>query len=326
MTLSGLLRLPWVMRFRIVIAKFRRRYDPYYHWRLRRQRALELQLNLPYERGDVGLFYPEVLGIEETLCYIIEKKCSVSRFGDGEFALIDNRQMLFEQANSRLGQRLSEILARPIPQCLTCVLNVCGSLERYEEGDRIFWRQVLPWLRPVMERTLKSYTQPLGDPQISRPYMTMVDKGMAMRVFDLWKVLFCGKRLLIVEGRFSRLGIGNDLLSGATSIRRIWGPPKDAFAHYDEILSAVRSTVEPGEMIVLAMGATATVLAYDLAKLGYWAIDVGHVDVEYMWMKMGTTHKVVIPGRYVSEVVGGQECAVASDEEKKYNVVRTVGL
>ena len=179
-----------------------------------------------------------------------------------------------------------------------------------------------------MERVLRGHPQLLGDTLASRPYISMTDKVRAIKIFNLWKALFRGRRLLIVEGRFSRVGIGNDLLSGATSIRRIWGPPRDAFAHYDEILSAIRSTVEPDadELIVLALGATATVLAYDLAKLGYWAIDAGHVDVEYMWMRMGVTHKVAIPGRYVSEVVGGQECAVASDEEKKYNVIQTIGL
>ncbi len=47
---------------------------------------------------------------------------------------------------------------------------------------------------------------------------------------------------------------------------------------------------------------TATILAYDLAKEGYQAIDIGHADVEYVWFKMGVDHKVPIAGKNVNEV------------------------
>jgi hypothetical protein len=39
-------------------------------------------------------------------------------------------------------------------------------------------------------------------------------------------------------------------------------------------------------LILISLGPTATVLAYDLAKLGYWAIDIGHIDNEYEWLKL----------------------------------------
>lgn len=33
-----------------------------------------------------------------------------------------------------------------------------------------------------------------------------------------------------------------------------------------------------GRLILIALGMTATVLAYDLSKAGFWAIDIGHID------------------------------------------------
>ena len=42
---------------------------------------------------------------------------------------------------------------------------------------------------------------------------------------------------------------------------------------------------------LLPLGPAATVLAYDLFKAGYQAIDVGHVDVEYEWWRMGAHKK-----------------------------------
>lgn len=42
---------------------------------------------------------------------------------------------------------------------------------------------------------------------------------------------------------------------------------------------------------MISLGPTATVLAYDLFKAGYQAIDFGHVDVEYEWWRMGAHKK-----------------------------------
>lgn len=50
---------------------------------------------------------------------------------------------------------------------------------------------------------------------------------------------------------------------------------------------------------------TATALSYDLTKDGYQAIDIGHIDLEYMWMKMGAKTQCAIPGKYVNEVPFG---------------------
>lgn len=331
MSLKSFLCSAAVMRIRGWIAAVRRKIDPFYilHWRKVRRELIEK--NHPYENGDESVYRPPIMGLEETLRYIIDTKCSVSRFGDGEFELVVGRDMLFEAANAKMRERLIEILQNPIRGCLTCILNCYRSLDRYVARDLWFWRNFAVWSRegvfPYLAEVYK--TNPpkatFGDPQISRPYMVMSDKASAPRIFALWKELVKDQNLLIVEGRFSRLGVGNDLLAGAKSIRRIWCPPKGAFGKYDEILAAIRNEVQEGDIIFLALGATATILAYDLAKLGYRAIDAGHVDVEYMWMKMGAQEKVVIPGRYVSEVAGGQEKKVVAGEEEEYNVVLTIG-
>ena len=78
----------------------------------------------------------------------------------------------------------------------------------------------------------------------------------------------------------SRLGVGNDLLDNAKSIKRILGPSRQAFSKYDEILDEAKK-LDKDVLILLALGPAATCLAYDLHKLGYQAVDIGHVDVEY---------------------------------------------
>ena len=94
------------------------------------------------------------------------------------------------------------------------------------------------------------------------------------------KTLWQDKDIVLVEGAGSRVGIGNNLLDGAASIKRIVSPIKDAFSKYDEILKVCLE--QPKDtLFVMALGPTATVLAEDLTNAGYRALDMGHVDTAY---------------------------------------------
>ena len=53
---------------------------------------------------------PNILGYDESIDYIIKKKCSLCRFGDGEFNLINGGDVSFQKYNPQLAQRLREIL------------------------------------------------------------------------------------------------------------------------------------------------------------------------------------------------------------------------
>ena len=104
----------------------------------------------------------------------------------------------------------------------------------------------------------------------------------------------------MIEGEYSRLGVNNDLFVHVRSLKRILCPARDAFEKYDDIMCAARK-YGSNKLILIALGQTATVLSYDLAKLGYWAIDIGHVDIEYEWFLRGAKDKLPIAGKYVNE-------------------------
>ena len=44
-------------------------------------------------------------------------------------------------------------------------------------------------------------------------------------------------------------------------------------------------------------------MAYDLAKAGYCALDIGQVDTEYEWFIRGVTERCDVPYKTVSEYV-----------------------
>ena len=80
--------------------------------------------------------------------------------------------------------------------------------------------------------------------------------------------------------------------------------------------------IKKGSLVLIALGPTATVLAYDLVKQGYQAIDIGHLDIEYEWYLRGVNdEKVIIEGKYTNEVVGGNIVADVRDSKYEKEVV-----
>lgn len=63
----------------------------------------------------------------------------------------------------------------------------------------------------------------------TRCYNMFIDKSNCPRWFEKCKSIWAGKDILIVEGEYSRLGVGNDLFANAKSIQRVLGPAVNAY-------------------------------------------------------------------------------------------------
>ena len=153
--------------------------------------------------------------------------------------------------------------------------------------------------------------------------MDFARKEDSARWFHDMKGIWDNRDIVFIEGEKSRLGVGNDLFDNARSIRRILCPPRDAFERLEDIKREA-CKVEKGALFLIALGPTATVLAYDLFKAGYQAIDAGHVDVEYEWWRMGAKRKVKLERKYVNETAIGSEVADAGEEYRKQIIAQIV--
>ncbi len=246
-----------------------------------------------------------VRSIEETLQWMQETKCSVARYGDGEWRLLRGGNTGFQASTPSLRARLWEVVRHPHPNCLVCLSNIFNGLEHFRPADRRFWERSLRLQRAWLEQHFGGEYL-YGDAMISRFYMEMKDKTSAPRVVAHWKALWEGRDLLIVEGEYSRFGMESDLFANATSVQRILCPPVDAWEVYDQILAATQRHAA-GRLVLLCLGPTATVLAYDLTKAGIRAIDCGHFELEYRWMLMGAEEVVKLPNRWMNEQGGYYE-------------------
>lgn len=234
---------------------------------------------------------------------ILQERCSLSRFGDGEFSMIlMEARPWFQSPDKELAQRLRRVLDMQMPHFLIAIADNYGNLEKYTEnaadGIREYQMEnhhrdrILELLHP-----LRTYY----DAYVTRPYLMYRDKSWGEKIFDLWKKIFTGRDILIVEGKFSRFGCGSDLLAGAASVRRILAPEKNAFQRYNQIMESIQRHANATDLVLISLGPTATVLVVDVAKMGIQAIDIGQLDNEYDWYRMGVTDRVPIIGKMTAE-------------------------
>ena len=109
-------------------------------------------------------------------------------------------------------------------------------------------------------------------------------------------------------------------------VRRIICPNLNAFKVYNKILTEVisiqkKDLIQEKNLILVSLGPTATILAYDLHRLGYQAIDVGHMDIEYEWFLRNASTKIKIENKYVNEANEGRINISNITEQSYYNQI-----
>ncbi len=258
-------------------------------------------------------YIPRIASIDETIDKIITDKCSISRFGDGEVMLtLSHKNIRYQVGSEELAAKLTEILTSDVEGHLIGLSDTFRDLYRYNRKARRFWRTHFYLFENLWLDRLNP-DQQYYNTFVSRPYMDFADRSQSMGWFKHLKQAWEDRDIVFIEGAKSRLGVGNDLFDNARSIRRIIGPPQNAFEKRDEIIREA-TKLDKGVLIVLALGPAATVLAYELHKQGYQSLDMGHVDVEYEWCKLGVATKVNLAAKNVNEVSGGNTVTDAGDE------------
>lgn len=160
----------------------------------------------------------------------------------------------------------------------------------------------------------------LHQSSVSRFYMDLVDKTPCGTYFRKIRKLWENRNILIVEGENSRSGVGNDLFDQAASVQRIICSSRNAYDDIEKIQEEILKHIS-GKLVLLMLGPTAKVLAYNISNLGYQAIDLGHIDSEYEWFKMGATSKVKLHHKHTAEHNFDQDIEFLEDEKYDREVI-----
>ena len=271
----------------------------------------------------------QILNSSDTIHHIIHNKLSISRYGDGEFQMMDHYLKkgtvenfevdTFQNYNQDLAARLLDVYTSNSSNHFICIPYALKDASVSKLGTRIFWEREWNGRKEMLKNLNLNRT--FGDTNFTRFYMDRVDITDYKLYIELLKKIWHNRDIIFVEGEYSRLGVNNDLFSNAKSIKRILCPATNAFDRYEDIINSF-DTISKDDLILIALGHTATVLAYDLSKLGFQALDIGHIDVEYEWYKMSATKKVKIPNKYVNEVKEGRSSEALVNEEYKNQIIK----
>ena len=259
-----------------------------------------------------------ILDSMTSIQYIIDNGCSVSRFGDGEFDVIMGGSEGYTRPDTRLAASLKHVLmSTDAPNHIVGIPLPMKGISGLRPLSRDFWgffvKNNIDRILPLLSKN-RTYI----DTQLSRFYIAYTDKSNCAKHVELLKRIWDGRDIVIVEGTQSRTGVGNDLYDNAKSLKRILGPSKDAFDVYDKMLDAIIRNVSKEELVLMSYGPCATILAYDLAKLGYQAIDLGHLDIEYEWFRTGAATATAVKGKFTNEAEAEGGHVVEDCYDEKY--------
>lgn len=242
----------------------------------------ELPYMLPYDLAHTRI--PKIKSPEETIEALTDSRKSIARFGDGEFMSMEGTDIPFQKADTQLARRLQEIFVSSNPEVLIgapgCIFRMPVNLSSHCQiflGLRggNYRQQVLRFCD--MEKTYYST-------EFTQLYMTYENydfDSYYRRIRKIWDnrdvTLLCGKGILD--------GLRHNIFDNAKSLEFIYAPSRDAFFAYENIIGQARQ-ISKDRMIIIILGPTATVLAYDLALEGYQALDFGHIAKDYnAWME-----------------------------------------
>lgn len=282
--------------------------------------------NMKYEIGGLtDVAQPRIEPVEATIEKIVSGR-SLCRFGDGEFDMIARRhRQKFQAVNEKLAERLKEVLQTQDERVLIGIADTYGDLSKYNEDGK---RGIRVYMTEAVRRehyALLDMERTYCDTYLTRPYAIWADNmtDAPKKRFEALKRIWEKQKLLIIEGEQTRMGVGNDLFENALDIQRILAPAENAFDKYDELLEFALGC-DKDRLVLISLGMTATVLAYDLAMAGFHALDIGHIDMEYEWMKRGTGGRTMVEGKYNNEVTGGNIVADISDSVYESQIIAKI--
>lgn len=237
-----------------------------------------------YEIPTSNVFRPNIKNIEQTINILINSNKSIARFGDGELSIIDNKGIPFQEYNDVLAKRLKEILINDNP-------NLMIGINReyyYPEIDKLipnvssFYRRAVPKLRKQLSKYLNSEKE-YCTANFSQAYMFLKEYDFD-NYYEKLRKIWDNKNILIVTCEEVLKNIEFNIYDNAKLINYLHIPAKNAYSKYNEIYNKI-TQYDQETLIVLMAGPTANVLADDLSKNNYRALDLGHLLKDYDWYK-----------------------------------------
>ncbi len=237
----------------------------------------DIPLLLPQNYGRLQL--PQINDPEETIAAITEGRRSICRFGDGEFKLMEGEDIPFQKGSPEIANRLHEVFASNNPDILigihSCLFKIPSIVLPvvklfYYLKSAHYRHQVLQLVDPEKTYCSAEFTQ------LYMLYENYDFETYYRKMAQIWN----NRDITIICGRGIMDKITHNIFDSAASVEYIYAPSQNAFDSYDDLLKQAKQ-IDKNRLVIIILGPTATVLAYDLALCGYQALDFGHIFKDY---------------------------------------------
>lgn len=203
--------------------------------------------------------YPKVIGELDTI-RMLQAGYSISRFGDGEFKMIDGAGYVREPPNKKLANELRNILRKPPETLLRAIptMDPAGAKFATWKKHKERFSGLLRGSKGVF------YSAFISRPDSAQWIRT---REFAEEFVKVWKDK---KVAVLCEADSKALTL---VMRTARTYGHMLCPSHKAFQHidfYEQVLAGLRADV-----VLLSCGMTATCLAARLARRGIQAIDFG---------------------------------------------------
>ena len=245
---------------------------------------------IKYELADdlKNLKMPNIKSSEETISELINKKASFCRFGDGEFMLMNGEDIPFQKYDEKLSRKLSEIFQSNDPNIFIGIpYPWYNSIYNLRDYIKNFIRSFVAKNRDKLT-ALCNPAQQYYDAACTQNYAAYKQLDF-VTYFNGIKKIWLDRDIVIICGKTVFDKIKVNIFDCAKSVEYQYAPSMNAFAEYDKILNQAKK-IDKSKLVIIILGPTATVLAYDLAKQGYEAIDFGHIAKDYDFYRKKIDH------------------------------------
>lgn len=236
----------------------------YYNKESYRLEALKMYDDLQH------LIWNKMLDMEVTMKRIQTEKLSIARYGDGENKLIANPyfNIGFQKNNVRLSDQLKDVLLHPAKN-----LMIGQPSKLFNDSHIRLWNDSFYELKYILAKT--EATEYIST-HITRPMFFHLygEHGVQM-----WRNIWQDQNITIVTCEGSRFDLIPELFDNIKSSKVIYTKAKNAFSDIDNLINKLE--VDDGDLILVSLGPTASILANEMAKRGKWILDVGHLAASY---------------------------------------------
>ncbi len=227
------------------------------------------------------LFKLKILDTQSSIQHLLNTNDSISRFGDGEMNILMGGSIHFQEYNYDLSKRLKEVLTSPNKKGFKIGIPLAiNNVKGYKKASADFWNMNMDTGRMHWFRFC-SLNRTYLNASLTRCFYDYEDKTNSKLWFEQIIKIWNQKKILIVEGRNSKLGVNNSLFSNAQTIERIIAPSENAWSIYHSLLAKIKTVANNYDIILVSLGPTASILSYDMVGYCNQIIDIGHLNVEY---------------------------------------------